>query len=122
MSQAEKSRTAARGWVTRASKSLETLCSKPVESIDRILLTDGIDEFDKRLENLDAAQNAVELELELTAIDQEIENAADFREKARIPRIKAAKILTLIDADSNKAIAGDQSDFGSKSKSNGSNG
>ena len=55
MSQAEKSRTAARGWVTRASKSLETLCSKPVESIDRILLTDGIDEFDKRLENLDAA-------------------------------------------------------------------
>ena len=115
MSQAEKSRTAARGWVTRASKSLETLCSKPVESIDRILLTDGIDEFDKRLENLDAAQNAVELELELTAIDQEIENAADFREKARIPRIKAAKILTLLDADSNKAVAGDQSDFGSKS-------
>ena len=81
-------------------------------------MTDGIDDFDKHLENLDAAQNAVKLELELNATDQEIENAADFREQSRIPRIKAAKISTQLDAESNKAVAGDQdgrSDIGSKS-------
>ena len=85
------SRIAARGWATRASNRLETLCRQ--ETIDDVELKDAIEEFDKRLEALDAAQVSVERETETDKMEEEVNAAADFRERVRAPRVKAMKIL-----------------------------
>ena len=61
MSESVRSRMAARGWVTRASRKLDKLCN--VRDIDNLELRDAIEELDKRLETLDNAQSVVELEL-----------------------------------------------------------
>ena len=86
-----KARSAARGWVTRASKRLMEVCS--LEEVDIVELNDAIDEFDKRLVGLDDAQTAVEIELPMERLDRDIDEAAEFRERARAPRLRAAKLV-----------------------------
>ena len=85
--------TASKGWLTRAVKTLTELLGKP-ESPDIIELHDAVDEFDKRLANFDAAGADVELTFDNEQdIINHINGAADFRDKSRVCRIKAAKLL-----------------------------
>ena len=101
-----KARTGARGWVTRASKALRDVVAQP--EVDPVDLQDAVDEFDKRLAALDEVQANVELELEENQLDADIETSAAYREKARIPRLQAAKRLVVIAAaaDTRASVAG----------------
>ena len=101
-----KARTGARGWVTRASNALRDVVAQP--EVDPVDLQDAVDEFDKRLAALDEVQANVELELEENQLDADIETSAAYREKARIPRLQAAKRLVVIAAaaDTRASVAG----------------
>lgn len=99
MSTAMRARTAARGWLTRSSKKLNTLCSGSLKDLDKAVLTDCIEEFDKRLNALDEAQCNLELELDEADLENDIEESANYRDQARGPRIKAAKLLAALLAD-----------------------
>ena len=88
---AVKARTAARGWVTRASRNLNGLCRN--EDVDRDELTEAVAEFDKRLAALDEAQTQVEMELPLEAIEQDVEAVGEFRSNVRAHRLAAGKRL-----------------------------
>ena len=92
MSESVRSRMAARGWVTRASRKLDELCN--VRDIDHLELRDDIEELDKRLETLDNAQSVVELELTAEQLEEDIIVASEFRDKARVPRMRATKMMT----------------------------
>ena len=97
MKKLEKTRVAAKGWATRASQSLQELLDKP--GVEKLELEDGIDEFDKRLAGLDAAQGAVEELLATEDLGLDIDAAADYRERARRPRQDAVKkLVQLVDA------------------------
>ena len=114
MSESVGSRMATRGWVTRASRKLDELCN--VRDIDNLELRDAIEELDKRLETLDNAQSVVELELTVEQLDKRLETldnaqsvveleltveqleedvivASEFRDKARVPRMRATKMM-----------------------------
>ena len=79
MSELLRRRTAARGWVTRTKKALAAVLreSEP----DYATLVDAVADFDNRLGSLDDIQSDYELQCE--RIEEEIEDAADFREEAR---------------------------------------
>ena len=94
--QASRKRAACRGWVTRASHALEKLLVQDRSSRFAVELTDCIEQFDRRLANLDAAQDEYELTLDATetdAFDAAIEDASVFRDNARKPRIQATSVL-----------------------------
>ena len=93
-SEAVKTRTAARGWATRASNELKLFIDTTGGgAVDFYVLNDLIDQFDQRLNSLDNAQSAVELELDESALEKDIKSAADFRNKVRVPRLAAGKIV-----------------------------
>ena len=94
MSEAVRARTAARGWTTRASNKLDSVCK--LAELDKETLIDAIEEFDKRIQTLDDAQNNVEIELDEAELLEDISKAADFREKVRKPRIIATKLLSTL--------------------------
>ena len=85
MEAASKARKAARGWVTPASKILTELCNQ--KGVDRATLIDAMETFDKRFGTLEESQTTVGLEIDEAALEVDIEAAAEFAEKARIPRI-----------------------------------
>ena len=91
MSESVRSRMAAHGWVTRASRKLDEFCN--VRDIDNLELRDAIEELDKRLETLDNAQSVVELELTVEQFEEDIIVASEFRDKARVPRMRATKMM-----------------------------
>ena len=73
---------ASKGWVVRATKSLNELLEKP--DITVVALNDAIDEFDKRLASFDDIQSELELSIETEeALLDCVNEAADFLEKAR---------------------------------------
>ena len=82
-------RTAARGWLTRARKALESAIQ--ADPVDKFILTDAIDEFDKRLSSLDEIQTNYELVCE--DMNAEIEESWDFRDHVRKVRAQASNIL-----------------------------
>ena len=86
-----RTRIAARGWVSRVSSKLENLCQDP--NVNLIELSDAIAEFDIRINRLDDTQTAVELEIDMGDIEGDINNAAAFRDRVRVPRVHAAQIL-----------------------------
>ena len=95
MSETVRSRAAARGWVTRLSQKLENLCSRyDQKTFNVIEINDAIEEFDKKLHNLDEAQSRVELEIDMSELENDIGDAADFRERVRQSRIKAATLIS----------------------------
>ena len=65
------------------SAKLENLCRDP--NVNSIELVDAIDEFDLRIKRLDDTQTAVELEIKLGDIENDINNAAAFRDSVRVP-------------------------------------
>ena len=91
MSESVRSRMVSRGWVTRASRKLDELCN--VRDIDNLELRDAIEELDKRLETLDNAQSVVELELTVEQLEEDIIVASEFRDKARVPLMRATKMM-----------------------------
>ena len=89
---AKKYRTALRGWVTRQSSALLTLLSK-TPPCTLVELNDAMDQFDQYLNKLDDQQTEVELLIgEEADLLEDLEQAADFRDKARVPRIKATEL------------------------------
>ena len=65
MSESVRSRMAARGWVTRASRKLDKLCN--VRDIDNLKLRDSIEELDRRLKTLDNAQSVSQQNFQLNS-------------------------------------------------------
>ena len=90
---------ASKGWVVRATKSLNELLEKP--DITVVALNDAIDEFDKRLASFDDIQSELELSIETEeALLDCVNKTADFREKARVSHVNAAsKLLELTQSD-----------------------
>ena len=66
-----KQRAAARGWLTRASKRLAQMCRDT--EVDKILLTDAMDEYDKQLEKLDKLQSQEVSGTDLAEIETEVD-------------------------------------------------
>ena len=86
-----KIRTAAKGWLTRATNTLsEVLSSAPVDLFE---LRSAIDDFDSRLTKVDNAQSEVELELEQGKLDEDIEAAYHLRKRYVSVRTNAARVL-----------------------------
>ena len=71
MSDAVKQRTALRGWVTRTSRKLDSVCMG--KQVDKYVLTDLIEEFDKHMDKLDNVQSQIEIEMDIDQLDQEID-------------------------------------------------
>ena len=95
MSEKVRSRATARGWVTSLSQKLENLCGRYDQKTFNIIeINDAIEEFDKKLHNLAEAQARVELEINMIKLENEIGDAADFRERVRQSRIKAATLIS----------------------------
>ena len=91
LKQAKKARSAARGWCTRAAKAIEVILSK--DTVDLSELKESIEDFDKRLSNLDGAQSAVEAEMEEIYIDTELDEASKFRSDVKVARSKGMKLI-----------------------------
>ena len=74
-----KSRTAARGWVTRSSNALLAMLNDP-STLTKVELQDAMDDFDRRLATLDDVQSNLELEMnDSRDLEQDIEYADKFR-------------------------------------------
>ena len=86
-----KRRIAAQGWLTRASKKLETVVAQP--EIDMSELLDAIEQFDSQLTAYDSAQSEFELYLDSDQLIAEIDKSADYRDNVCVPRIAASKLL-----------------------------
>ena len=105
-----RSRAACRGWVTRECKNLATTLEDP--ELNVVKLSAAMDEFDKRLTNLDNVQSRYELSLEdEDAILNDITTAADFRDSARKVRTLAAEKFKELSGDSNNKSAAHVSSF-----------
>ena len=81
-----KRRIAAQGWLTRASKRLETVVAQP-----EIDLSELFEQFDSPLTAYDSAQSEFELYLDSDQLIAEIDKSADYRDNVRVPRIAASK-------------------------------
>ncbi|XP_066946056.1 uncharacterized protein [Macrobrachium rosenbergii] len=86
-----KSRSAARGWMTRSSNALMDLLGD--RELSKVELQDAVDDFDRRLAHLDEVQSALELEIGDSQDLEDIEYADKFRRQVRVPRIQAAQRL-----------------------------
>ena len=100
-----RSHAACRGWVTRECKNLATTLEDP--ELNVVKLSAAMDEFDKRLTNLDDVQSRYELSLEdEDAILNDITTAADFRDSAKKVRTLATEKFKEHSEDSeNKSAA-----------------
>ena len=105
-----RSRAACRGWVTRECKNLATTLEDP--ELNVVKLSAAMDEFDKRLTNLDDVQSRYELSLEdEDAILNDITTAADFRDSARKVRTLATEKFKELSGDSDNKSAAHVSSF-----------
>ena len=105
-----RSRAACRGWVTRECKNLATTFEDP--ELNVVKLSAAMDEFDKRLTNLDDVQSRYELSLEdEDAILNDITTAADFLDSARKVRTLAAEKFKELSGDSDNKSAAHISSF-----------
>ena len=86
-----KRRIATQGWLTRASKRLETVVAQP--EIDMSELLDAIEQFDRRLTAYHSAQSKFELYLDNDQLIAEIDKSADYHDYVSVPRIAASKLF-----------------------------
>ena len=87
MEEANRKRITAKSWLTRATNKLRQLLDSG--EFTQISLVAQIEEFEKRLGNLDEAQSLVEEHIEIEKLEDDIEAAAQFR---------AEKLVTLLAA------------------------
>ena len=83
-------RTASRGWVTRIVDNLDTLCEKT--PCDYVLISEGIVDLDNKLKTLDIIQGQIEDLLPEKELEADIEDAYNFRQRAKTIRAKASCI------------------------------
>ena len=117
-----RQRAGAKGWLSRASKQLDDLVEAG-EPYDELTLEEAISEFNKRLDALDTAQAAVEVEIEEDKLQEDIEEAADYREGAIKSRQAAARLLLSKkkeNGDINEDTGNDGQSVHSVARSNGS--
>ncbi|XP_064650057.1 uncharacterized protein LOC135501733 [Lineus longissimus] len=90
MTNLEGSRTALKGWVTREVGDMnKAVNSKQGTAVLRIRM----EEFDKRLAALDIVQLKIESEIrEPNVLEEEIEEASNFRNKALVSKMAAAEV------------------------------
>jgi exonuclease VII small subunit len=82
MELAKKTRTAARGWLTRAVKKLQTVIDD--EESDKIAYEDALAELNKRIEALEVAQANVEVATkDDEELNKEIEDAIPYYEQSQ---------------------------------------
>ncbi|XP_037780314.1 uncharacterized protein LOC119576743 [Penaeus monodon] len=91
MEKLQKKRAVARGWATRKSNTLKGLLNNPDVSV--IDLQAAMDDFDQRLASLEEVQTLLELETDLANLDEELDNASEFFQEVRKPRLQAAQRL-----------------------------
>ena len=95
MEQLERRRSASKGWATRTSKSLRTLLTK--DDVSKEEVTDALQDLEKRVDALDAAQTELELHISDSAkLDDDIEAAAEYRRQVRAPIVLATQKLQVI--------------------------
>ena len=105
-----RSRAACRGWVVWECKNLATFLED--QELNVFKLSAAMDEFNKRLTNLDDVQSQYELSLEdEDAILNDITTAADFRDSARKVRTLATEKFTELSGDSENKSATRVSSF-----------
>lgn len=83
---AKKSRTGSAGWLTRTANVCEKLAKEDLKQVGVIEYEVAIDNFSTRLANWDDCQNKVESLMEEAELMDEIDSAADFREKSERSR------------------------------------
>ena len=101
LKKAIKHRTALRGWVTRQSDTLKALIEqKPPCSL--VELSDSMEQFDSYMSKLDEAQSDVEVLIaDEFQLNEDVQNAADFRDNARKPRIRATALYQTLNSATN---------------------
>ena len=79
-----RTRTAERGWVSRAAKEIDNVCSQ--DGVTVIEMEVVLSNFDARLQKLDDIQAAIEQLVDIKDIEQEVMSAADYRESIKAGR------------------------------------
>ena len=87
MEEANRKRITAKSWLTRATNKLRQLLDSG--EFTQISLVAQIEEFKKRLGNLDEAQSLVEEHIEIEKLEDDIEAAAQFREEKLVTLLAA---------------------------------
>ena len=77
-----KLRKQARTWVTKGCTIIKGELAKRSEDVDFVRLQDACALLEDRLNTLDEAQKAYELELDDEAVDEEVDSAYQFRSEA----------------------------------------
>ena len=88
----KQKRTACKGWVTRLTDTLNTLCED--KTVNSELIKDNIDELDKKLKNLDSVQGDIEELLSDMDLTSDVDEAYNFIQRARQVRVKAQALVT----------------------------
>ena len=87
MEEANRKRITAKSWLTRATNKLRQLLDSG--EFTQNSLVAQIEEFEKRLGNLDEAQSLVEEHIEIEKLEDDIEAAAQFREEKLVTLLAA---------------------------------
>ena len=79
---AERSKVSAQGWLTRAVNQCSTLAQTDMKVLSEVEYNSALATFNERLAKWDDAQAVYEAIVEKAELDDLINSAADFREKA----------------------------------------
>ena len=104
MEQLLKAKAAAEGWLTRATKRIDTLLAKVPVTVSE--LEEALDEFDKRLKKLEEVQNDIEVEIDPDQLEVYLDQADAARQKARATRrecVVKIREMTAADKDSTES-------------------
>ena len=89
---AKRNRAGAASWLTRSTNVCGELEKKDLRNVSNVEYENAVGNFEKRLLAWDDAENVVESLLEEADIEQEINSAADYRE--RCERVKLSLMAT----------------------------
>ena len=79
---AKRVRAGTAGWLTRAAKAAEDLSAKELKEIDIAVYESAMKTFNERLYKWDEAEQQVELLVEESSLETEIEASATYRDEA----------------------------------------
>jgi len=96
----KSSRRGLRSKITVAGKTLVSVASK--KPLNKVRIQDAIDEFDRYLSSLDEVQTKIELDKGIGDMDKEVEDALEYRQKAREPRLAACEVLAQLEQESSQ--------------------
>jgi len=88
-----RKRSSAKAWLTRARNQLHVELQKNVEDLDTFVLGELLENLEKHLTKFDELQEEYEMELPPERLDEEVEQAANYRDSALEIRIRARKLL-----------------------------